>query len=334
VQNGRPQKERKEKTVMKRFLACLFALLCLAALPLPEVALAASPDASLTLSCAVGGTAVPGVRCRLYRVASLSGTAFTATDSFRQAQVQLNGLTTAAQWQAAADSLSVFATAEENGISPDCEGQTDAAGSAAFSGLATGLYLAVFTDTVQGDTTYRFSAALLSLPQWNADGSVVYQVTAAPKGTAVTPPSPGSQPSTVSVTVLKIWNDRGKTASRPASIRVALLCNGKTYATAVLSASNNWRCTWDGLSASDTWRVLERGVPSGYTVSYRTRGTTLILANTRTTGTTISDEPVPLGSAKLPQTGLLWWPVPLLSAGGLLLFGAGWYDKNKKHEEK
>ena len=318
---------------MKRFLACLSVLLCLSVLFLPAAVYAAAPDASLTLQCAVGGTAVQGVSCQLYRVASLNGTSFTAVDSFQQAGVRLNGLTTAAQWQAAADSLSVFATAEDSGAAPAAQGQTDASGKAAFSGLATGLYLAVFADAVQGNTTYRFSAVLLSLPQWNADGGTLYQVTAEPKGTASTPPVPDSQPSTVSITVLKVWNDRGKTASRPASITVALLCNGKTYATAVLSAKNNWRYVWSGLSAADRWRVLERGVPSGYTVSYRASGTTLTITNTRTSGTNIPDEPVPLASAKLPQTGLLWWPVPLLSAGGLLLFGAGWYRKNKKHDE-
>ncbi len=318
---------------MKRFLACLLTLLCLAAFPAVPAAFAASPDASLTLHCAVGGTAVPGVECRLYRVASLSGTTFTAVGAFQPAQVALNGLTTAAQWQTVADSLSVYAAAEDSGIAPDASAQTDASGSAVFSGLTTGLYLAVFPDTVRDGTTYRFSAALISLPQWGDDGSVRYQATAEPKGTATSTPA-DSHPETVSITVLKVWNDRGRTASRPSSITAVLLCNGKTYATTVLSAGNNWRCSWDGLSASDTWRVLERAVPAGYSVSYRASGTTLTITNTRRKGTTITDEKTPFGSAKLPQTGLLWWPVPLLSAGGLVLYGAGWYRRNKKHGER
>ena len=35
----------------------------------------------------------------------------------------------------------------------------------------------------------------------------------------------------------------------------------------------------------------------------------------------VPDEEVPL--AKLPQTGQLWWPVPLLFAGGCLLIVGG-----------
>jgi len=36
---------------------------------------------------------------------------------------------------------------------------------------------------------------------------------------------------------------------------------------------------------------------------------------------TILDNPVPL--ARLPQTGLLWWPVPVLAAAGAVLFAVG-----------
>ena len=30
------------------------------------------------------------------------------------------------------------------------------------------------------------------------------------------------------------------------------------------------------------------------------------------------------GGGKLPQTGMLWWPVPLLAVAGVALFLAGW----------
>ena len=35
----------------------------------------------------------------------------------------------------------------------------------------------------------------------------------------------------------------------------------------------------------------------------------------------------------LPQTGQLWWPVPVLAGGGLLLFGIGMYLRKKKGSE-
>lgn len=48
----------------------------------------------------------------------------------------------------------------------------------------------------------------------------------------------------------------------------------------------------------------------------------------------ILDDPVPRspGQAILPQTGVLWWPVPLLACSGLLLFLTGW-GKRRKYEQ-
>ena len=43
--------------------------------------------------------------------------------------------------------------------------------------------------------------------------------------------------------------------------------------------------------------------------------------------TTINDEPVPL--ARLPQTGLLWWPVPVLAVAGVALTSAGLVGRRK-----
>ena len=40
------------------------------------------------------------------------------------------------------------------------------------------------------------------------------------------------------------------------------------------------------------------------------------------------------GSKKptLPQTGQLWWPVPLLACGGMLCFLAGWVKNRRDYE--
>lgn len=40
----------------------------------------------------------------------------------------------------------------------------------------------------------------------------------------------------------------------------------------------------------------------------------------------IPDEDTPLTG--LPQTGLLWWPVPVLAGAGILLFTLGWWQRN------
>jgi len=320
-------------------------LLCALALLLTMPAFAAQRTCSLTLTCSAEGSPVSGVVCKLYRVADLNGTAFTLTDSFSGAQVQLSGLKTDTQWQTAADSLAVYASADVNKLTPERQGSADSTGTIAFADLPVGLYLAVFESVSSGQTTYHFAPDLLALPHWESDGNVQYSVTAAPKGTA-THSDGGGGSSTTEVTVLKIWNDE-ESQKRPASISVTLLRDDKSYDRQTLTEENNWRFHWTGLPGNNTWSVLETDVPDGYTVSYTTDGTVLTITNQSTTnipetptptggvtpptptpgkpdtGTTIPGSPTPK-SGKLPQTGQLWWPVPVLAVAGLAAFAAGW----------
>lgn len=80
-------------------------------------------------------------------------------------------------------------------------------------------------------------------------------------------------------------------------------------------------------------------MPEEYTVTVSREGITFVVTNTLTEELpdeptpegplpevpeeNIPDEPVPQGPA-LPQTGVLWWPVPLLACAGMALFLAGW----------
>lgn len=353
----------------RKKLLYFLVLLCFAVQLFAGSALAAGRTASLTLSLNVGSRAVKGVECLLYRAADVSGTTFTATAQFKAAKVELNGLETSAQWQTAANSLAVYAGNTANGVKPAASGVSDGGGNVGFSGLASGLYLAVFTPVSIGGVTYSFQPALISLPQWSSSG-VSWDVTASPKGSSETVVPGGG---TTDITVLKIWNDSSDSAKRPASITVELLRDGANAGTSVLSDKNNWRCTWSGLSDKYTWSVIETSVPDGYTVTYSADGTVIVITNTRTTttpptptptpstpgtditnppvpGTDIPNPPVPGANVptptptpttgtpgtpgKLPQTGVLWWPVPALAVCGLVLFGIGWSRKNGHDEKK
>ena len=59
------------------------------------------------------------------------------------------------------------------------------------------------------------------------------------------------------------------------------------------------------------------------TTTKTTTGKTTTTTSTRKTTTTTS-------SVKLPQTGQLWWPVPVCGASGLVLFVIGWRLNQKK----
>ena len=92
-----------------------------------------------------------------------------------------------------------------------------------------------------------------------------------------------------------------------------------------ISRTDSWQYTWSGLPRYNpdgteiVWAIQENAVP-GYISSIRETGDTFILTNTPE-------------HQKLPQTGLLWWPVPVLAAAGLLLLILGTLLKRKNDHD-
>ena len=111
--------------------------------------------------------------------------------------------------------------------------------------------------------------------------------------------------------MIKRWDDAGYEQKRPDTITVTLLKDGTVCDTRTISRTDSWQYTWSGLPRYNpdgteiVWTIQENAVP-GYISSIRETGDTFILTNTPE-------------HQKLPQTGLLWWPVPVLAAAGLLL---------------
>ena len=132
------------------------------------------------------------------------------------------------------------------------------------------------------------------------------------------------QPDTSVVTrrVQKRWDDEGYASKRPASITVELLCNGLVYDTQTLNADNKWQYIWENLPAKDKMRkdnvwTLREIEPNGYTSKVWEEDGTFIVLNS-------------YKGSKLPQTGQLWWPVPLLCTAGLVLLAAGLMLKKRR----
>ena len=120
---------------------------------------------------------------------------------------------------------------------------------------------------------------------------------------------------TVTRRVYKQWDDKGYESKRPSVVTVYLLADGKQLYTQQLTAANNWTYTWDNLPRCDaagkeiTWTLKEATV-SGYTSDITQSGANFIVTNSIT-------------KAKLPQTGSLWWLVPVLAAAGLAFLAVG-----------
>ena len=320
----------KLKNNLRRLLFCLLAVLLL---PVPVQALGqidVEKDASLTIKFTYDGEAIPGADFDIYRVAkvSKSGT-FTLVGDFKDYKVAVNDLTTR-QWDRLAETLSGYVKLDD--LEAYDSGTTDRNGRLEFEDLPTGLYLVIGHRCEIGDYTYTAEPFLVSLPDYTADKSDWdYTVTARPKPDR----DELEEPAVVTRKVLKIWEDDGLEEDRPSRITVHLLRDGEVFDTVTLTAQNNWRWTWEALPAEYDWMVVE-DVPDGYTVRTSREGVTFVITNTveeeppveipdddtPTGDLDIPDEPVPSGP-RLPQTGQLWWPVPVLLAGGLFLIVLG-----------
>lgn len=298
----------------RAWIACMLATLLVVAL-LATTALAQTQDNALTIHCEMAGTTLSGAQFSLYKVADVSqDMTYSETGAFGAYSFDLSGLDSEG-WREMAVTLASWA--QRDAMTPDASAQTDKSGDVCFAQMEDGLYLFVGAMHVQDGYRYTFEAGLVLLPG-QENGEVQRQVLTQPK-------MEREKVGPIDIGVQKIWKDEGCEAFRPQSVTVQLLRNGKAQETIKLSAENNWKYEWKALEGGYEWRVVEKDPPGAYTDSYRREGNTFIVTNTyKTPGSTTPDE-------ALPQTGLLWWPVPLLAGAGMILCFVGW--RRQRNEE-
>lgn len=276
---------------MKRILYFVFlTLLCCF---LPMTLFADSDFMNLVVNCPVSNMNVS-----LYRVADEN---YNLVDSFSRYSIDLKQ-----DVQGAANALENRILMD--GIEADACVTSDSLGNASFTGLESGIYLVVGKEVIQDGVFYMPQVSLVSL---TGDLSVDLKYETSDK------------PSRIHV--LKVWKKDNK-KSRPKSIEVCLLrSDGIVVDKVKLNSDNQWSYTWDNLSTSYTYSVMETSVPSGYKESCTREKDTIVLTNTGN----LTDK-VKKKDEVLPNSGQLWWPVPVLLFVGLVLFGLGRHLKNEE----
>ncbi len=276
---------------MKRILYFVFlTLLCCF---LPMTLFADSDFMNLDVNCPVANMNVS-----LYRVADVN---YNLVDSFSHYSIDLKQ-----DVQGAANALENRILMD--GIEADASVFSDSSCKASFTGLETGIYLVVGKEVESNGVFYMPQVSLVSL---TGDLSVDLKVETSVK------------PSRIHV--LKVWKKDNK-KSRPKSIEVCLLrSDGIVVNRVVLNSDNQWSYTWDNLSTLYTYSVMETSVPSGYKESCTREKDTIVLTNTGN----FTDK-VEKKDEVLPNSGQLWWPVPVLLFVGLVLFGLGRHLKNEE----
>ena len=276
---------------MKRILYFVFlSLLCCF---LPMTLFANSDFMNLDVNCPISNMNVS-----LYRVADEN---YNLVDAFSRYSIDLKQ-----DVQGAANALENRILMD--GIEADACVTSDSSGKASFTGLESGIYLVVGKEVFQDGVFYMPQVSLVSL---SGDLSVDLKYETSVK------------PSRIHV--LKVWKKDNK-KSRPKSIEVCLLrSDGIVVDRVVLNSDNQWSYTWDHLSTSYTYSVMETSVPSGYKESCTREKDTIVLTNTGN----LTDK-VKKKDEVLPNSGQLWWPVPVLLFVGLVLFGLGRHLKNEE----
>ena len=302
-------------------------------------------DVNLTIKYTHNQTPISGVQFDLYRVADANEYAeFTLAGDFKNYPVQVNGLSTE-EWKTLAETLSAYASRDK--LTPLDSGKTDSNGTLSFpnqqTSLKVGLYLVIGRQLSQDGYTYTTEPFLVSLPNLDTQSDTwTYDVTVTPKYTRKENSStPDNQ--TVKRKVLKVWKDDME-QSRPKKVIVQLLKDGAVYDTVTLNAANNWRYTWkklpeyneDGSEAA--WSVVEKEIED-YTVLITQEGVTFTVTNTYASDESEDDTATRKSKTntsskqKLPQTGVLWWPVPVLACGGILFLIVGKLSRKKNNHE-
>lgn len=276
---------------MKKGIYFIFiSLLCCL---LPTTLFAKSDWMNLDVSCPVSNMQVS-----LYRVADVN---YNLVDAFSHYSIDLKQ-----DVQGAANALENRILMD--GIEADASVTSDSLSTANFTGLTTGIYLVVGKEVFQDGVFYMPQVSLVCL---NGDLSVdlKYETSVKPNR----------------IHVLKVWK-RDSKKSRPKSIEVCLLrSDGIVVDKVVLNSDNQWSTTWDNLSTLYTYRVMETSVPSGYKESCTREKDTIVLTNTGSDKYHVEKK-----DEVLPNSGQLWWPVPVLLFVGLVLFGLGRHLKNEE----
>ena len=317
----------------KRRIGIVVLLLCFCLCMLPCQVLATSTtDAkepisvekacSLTIAYGYEGIAFPGQTVKLYKIADVSADfQYALTAPFTASGLILNGIQTQGEWNVIRSTVETQILA--NNITPIKSVETNASGQAHFTELTPGLYLASAVEVAHDNLTCFFDTVLVALPGLGIDGLWQYQVSVTAKPQLLPPTEPDKE---IQLKVIKLWKGDALRTDRPKDIEVEIFRNGQSHETVILSEENNWSYSWVGKDDGATWKVLERNVPAGYTMTVEQRETAFIITNAR------QDTPNP----PLPPTGdtsnILLYTVMMYVSGTMLII-LGFVGKRKRYEE-
>ena len=291
---------------------CLFLMTCqvqAASTTDAKESISTEQDCSLTISYCSGGIAFSGLPIRLYKIADVSADfQYTRTAPFEKSNLILDGIQTVDEWNVIRSTLETYILANE--VAPHLNSITDMGGKASFDSLKPGLYLAITDHAVQNEITYVFDSALIALPDLGVDGLWQYQIEVVSKSQII-PPSEEE----IELKVRKLWKGDNGDSTRPVAIEVEIFRNGTSYQTVKLSEDNHWAYSWTSHDDGSDWKVVEKNIPAGYTMTIEERENSFTLTNTYNRD--VSDS---LQTGDAPNI-MLWFIFMIISGITLIILG-------------
>ncbi len=341
-------------------LLCMFGmLLWMIAAMLPVYASAADSIGSLTIFCQTQeGIILSDANWQLYAIGERAQDgSFELNDEFSVYPVSLKD-TSKSAISDAAQTLASYCVSDR--LEPLAEKATDAAGKVRFEELPYGLYLLIGEMVKQGDVCYLYSPFIIEVP---APDTKDVDIIAYPKSKFMSWSEGGyeytvrkiwkndeDQPQLRSVSITaKLYRD-GELFETvvldesndwtyswyvsemhewsvieedvPDGYTVLYTNNGVQYAIVNTYSDDAPKETTTTPESTATTETSTQTESTATTTITETEKTTVTTTTTKTTTTTTAATK-PAKPEKLPQTGQLWWPVPVLAIAGAVLTAIG-----------
>ncbi len=266
-----------------------------------------------------GTKTIEGMEIDMYRVGNrLPDGSYEFNEEFKNCIVPDADMNSSELSEIAESLLNVI---KAESIAATASAKSGADGAAVFENVADGIYIIYGGRYEYMGYAYEMSPVIFESAVWNPDNNTA-DLSALAK---ISEDKIPENPVMAEYSIKKVWSeDEGLEINRSSFVDVDIFCDGKLFASVLLNEDNNWQYSWSGDSSKD-WSCSEVTEVDGYKVLYAEEETVFLVQNVYFgSSSSGGDEPGPTQPAdKLPQTGQLWWPVPVLLAAGVIFVAAG-----------
>lgn len=281
---------------------------------------------SLQIICENEETDLSGVEISVFEALEETSDGYKLAGAFKDYRVRVDASSSSAL-QETANTLANYVVTDK--ITPLATVTSDETGKAAFDNLDGGIYLVYGKKLTVDKKIYRLSPMFVEISRESDDVTVAYGKFSVSKV---------KNSRMTKYTVNKVWdNERELDGYRPEEIEVEIYLDGELYDTVKLNDDNNWSYFWNTDEVGD-WNFKEVNVPEEYEVTIGIGEYDATITN-RLDDSVIESNPNPPDDSDtdndtdkddntndnedIPQTGQLWWPVPVLVILGVVLIALG-----------